>query len=27
VKQRWILPEDAPAVIERGAQTWDLVAK
>jgi hypothetical protein len=27
VKQHWLLPEDVPAVVERGAQTWDLVAK
>jgi alpha/beta hydrolase family protein len=27
VKQRWLLPEDVPAVVERGAQTWDLVTK
>jgi Alpha/beta hydrolase domain len=27
VKQRWLLPEDAPAIVQRGAQTWDLVAK
>jgi hypothetical protein len=27
VKQRWLLPEDASAVVERGRQTWDLVTK
>jgi Alpha/beta hydrolase domain len=27
VKQRWLLPEDVNAVVERGAQTWDLVTK
>jgi hypothetical protein len=27
VKQRWLLPEDANAVNQRGAQTWDLVTR
>jgi len=27
VKQRWILPEDRAAVLERGEQEWELAAK
>jgi Alpha/beta hydrolase domain len=27
VKQRWILPEDGPALLKRGEQEWDYATK